>query len=759
MSERASETLGTWMAVSGAAAAPGLGSSTRPGWATLLTVLGIRLGYWWDSRDRTKIVPRGSGRIPKYSHLLDELLARLPGSASRIQYLSDGGHSENTGAYALLAAGCKLIVLADCGADPDYRFDDLENLIRRARIDLGVLIRFMAPDETLSRSIGTLDDLASAHSEACLAVASVDYGASRQPGVLIVVKPNLTTGLPEDIYNYSRDNPQFPQQTTADQFFGEDQWESYYALGLHLGSLLTDELLLKLATVTGLGTPAEPATAATTAQPEAGHDKTSAGKPKAEAGWRRPIRLGVRAATTTLGLGVILTSATGVWTAFQNSSAPAPKPAVDARALRPLYETYATMTLGASGQNEPGIARMAAQVMMLWQASRAAGQDAALEANKEALDMLKITAGLCQPLRDRFAACRTFLQTFDCPAAPPVKSPVTLNYGYWARHEPGGTLQRQARRASYCEEGATVADQVMLARPAKPFEEVQAAPEPAGATESEPATAAATPPPPPPPPPAPTPAPAPAPAPAGGSTAATSPAPSAPAGGLPAPATAATTTDACSQLEVEPICKGINIFIQIYGPEGRDKVGALRSMWRAAGAAVPPIEDVNDSARRQGRNPPRPYAKATVIAHQQDSRACANQLALLACQDPGSWEVKDLTKGYASSPRTIEVWLPPQAVAAGFDQWVNTRGYCYQEAAASGQGASSFGVHCHPSKAACEEARGPNSRRLQSPCLGVILQDLNDPLPYQGWAGSRYKLAASPFGPPFPALPASGVAK
>jgi hypothetical protein len=37
-------------------------------------------------------------------------------------FLSDGGHFENTGAYALLAERAKLVVLADCGADPEYRF-------------------------------------------------------------------------------------------------------------------------------------------------------------------------------------------------------------------------------------------------------------------------------------------------------------------------------------------------------------------------------------------------------------------------------------------------------------------------------------------------------------------------------------------------------------------------------------------------------------------------------------------------------------
>ena len=47
-----------------------------------------------------------------------------------------------TGAYALLAARAKVIVLVDCGADPNYQFGDLENLVRKARIDLQAEILF-----------------------------------------------------------------------------------------------------------------------------------------------------------------------------------------------------------------------------------------------------------------------------------------------------------------------------------------------------------------------------------------------------------------------------------------------------------------------------------------------------------------------------------------------------------------------------------------------------------------------------------------
>jgi hypothetical protein len=46
------------------------------------------------------------------------------------------------------------------------------------------------------------------------------------------------------VCHYHRAHPDFPQETTIDQFFDEAQWESYRRLGLHTGHrVLTPELL------------------------------------------------------------------------------------------------------------------------------------------------------------------------------------------------------------------------------------------------------------------------------------------------------------------------------------------------------------------------------------------------------------------------------------------------------------------------------------------------------------------------------------
>jgi hypothetical protein len=157
----AESQLPAWMAISGAAVAPGLGGQTSSGLAMLLFMAGVRLGYWWE------MAPPASGlqallSPTKYRLLFGEALARFGGTEDRFWYLSDGGHFENTAAYALLRERTKLVVVADAGADPAYAFEDLENLVRKVRIDLQAEIEFVDVDSAGESSLaffGSLDQL------------------------------------------------------------------------------------------------------------------------------------------------------------------------------------------------------------------------------------------------------------------------------------------------------------------------------------------------------------------------------------------------------------------------------------------------------------------------------------------------------------------------------------------------------------------------------------------------------------------------
>ncbi|MEH6435870.1 patatin-like phospholipase family protein [Massilia sp. DD77] len=604
--EEAKASLGTWMAISGAAAAPGMGSGSRPGWAALLTTLGIRLGYWWDSRETEGPMPRLGRWAPKYRYLVLELLGQLPGSSQRIQYLSDGGHCENTGIYPLLRERCKLIVAADCGADPEYRFDDLENLLRRARIDLGVTISFVRHEDIagLPSSIGTLDDIVLKTSKACIAPAIIDYGESLPPtqryGVLVLVKPTLTANLPEDIYNYYRDNRSFPQQSTADQFFSEDQWESYFALGEHIGRNLDGVTLAKLEKRFA----GPDAGAAMAADPELRKPATPG-----SARERSPLRVAAgTAAGATLGIGTLLTIASSLGVAFFQSTGGQEEKGLDPATLRPLFAAHAALRTDKLGQTGPEAARLAADVVYVWRAAKTLEMKEDLLANPQAVAVFKDAAEHCYPMRTVFAACASLYDPEDnCPRPLRKMTDLERRYFYWLRSD---VSLRDSRPASYCELAADAARST------------------SSTIVGPPATAAGT-----------------------GRPPLQEP-------GVPSPASSASSPSAGAQ---QPVCTGVTIYIQTYGSEGREQVQAMRDKWRQAGAKVPPVEDMNLTAQRRGRNPPLQVGEPTVRYHGgadlAGTRACAAALARLVGRP--HWKAPEpLAPSLKPTNRTVEVWLP-----------------------------------------------------------------------------------------------------
>jgi hypothetical protein len=240
-------TLSEWIAISGAAAGSGMGSLTRTGIAALFFLSGLRLGYWWHNRLSKKNF--WWSYLGKSRAALQEMLARFPGLQSPVWYLSDGGHFDNSGVYSLLKRELSLIVLADCGADPSYVFADMENLIRKARIDMDTAIDFIDPaslptdiDKALRDRFGTPDSIMPGPGNQHLLLARISY-PSGACGCLLVVKPRLYCELPLDVAGYADRHRDFPQQSTAEQFFDESQWESYCQLGEVLGRTLDASLL------------------------------------------------------------------------------------------------------------------------------------------------------------------------------------------------------------------------------------------------------------------------------------------------------------------------------------------------------------------------------------------------------------------------------------------------------------------------------------------------------------------------------------
>ncbi len=228
-------TLGTAMAISGAAVSPNMGALSSPAFTFLMTLFNARLG-WWIGNPAAKTHDQASPRMSLVS-LLREALGKTDASHGYV-FLSDGGHFENLGLYEMVLRRCKYIVVCDASADSSFAFGDLANAVRKIRIDLGVPIaplvtKYIGPqkDERYGRycALGTI------HYD------NVDGGNAT--GYLVYIKPVLHDDCPPDVSNYANESVTFPHETTADQFFSESQFESYRALGRHvIGRICGDQI-------------------------------------------------------------------------------------------------------------------------------------------------------------------------------------------------------------------------------------------------------------------------------------------------------------------------------------------------------------------------------------------------------------------------------------------------------------------------------------------------------------------------------------
>lgn len=218
-------SLGTAVAISGAAASPNMGFYSQPALAFLMTLFDVRLGWWIANPSDQENWPVGGPRVG-FFWLLRELLGTASDDSGFV-YLSDGGHFENLAVYELVRRGCKLIVVGDASCDPTSAFGDLQNAMERCRTDFGVEIE-LAPIETVTQK-----GLAQSH----FAVGKIHYSSSSaDDGVIVYLKPALVAGDATDVVGYATTNPDFPNDTTENQWFDEAHFENYRALGQATGN-------------------------------------------------------------------------------------------------------------------------------------------------------------------------------------------------------------------------------------------------------------------------------------------------------------------------------------------------------------------------------------------------------------------------------------------------------------------------------------------------------------------------------------------
>ena len=226
-------SLGQAMSVSGAAASPNMGYHTSPLVAFMLTVFNVRLGWWFPN-------PLKSCRSPSpwfsLRYLVKELFGRADDQSDYLM-ISDGGHFENLGVYELIRRRCNVVIVSDAENDPELKFESLGSLIRMCEVDFNVQITL---------NVDSIRLTAKSHPESrCYAIGEINYNDGLPHGVLIYLKACMMGQADSAVLQYRSSHPDFPHESTGDQFFGEDQFESYRRLGKDIAGSVFDRVVLQ----------------------------------------------------------------------------------------------------------------------------------------------------------------------------------------------------------------------------------------------------------------------------------------------------------------------------------------------------------------------------------------------------------------------------------------------------------------------------------------------------------------------------------
>ncbi len=275
------------MAASAAAANPGGGAGGKGATTNLFVTLvmrflNIRLSYWVkqpslvlgdaESEKREAYMPRRRKNLLREifppNHFVPGFTYSIPGRGyktdSALLELSDGAHFENLAVYELVRRRCGLIFVCDGGQDAQASYSDLINAIQRVGEDFFAEIKFNVQirDEAGAWRHTSADDLiplaplpgerafpkGAEYAKSGYFVATIDYGERGEKnawpryGVIIYMKTSMIPELQLPAKGYKGAHPDFPDETTGDQFFDEEQFEAYRELGYRLAEQVVNDL-------------------------------------------------------------------------------------------------------------------------------------------------------------------------------------------------------------------------------------------------------------------------------------------------------------------------------------------------------------------------------------------------------------------------------------------------------------------------------------------------------------------------------------
>jgi hypothetical protein len=270
-------TLASAMAISGAAANPrgaarGRGLTRSSFVALAMSLLNVRLGYWIPNPRYG--VPSMLLRRPNHFWPGGIYAMKSGGYTETAKWLeiADGGHFENLAIYELVRRRCGLIIVCDGGQDIASSYGDLVTAVQRIGQDFGATVHFdmevnakggnafehSSPARMIADAKRTDYPKGAEFAEKGYFIGRIDYGERGgggwpQSGVLIYLKSALILDLAIGAKGYRGAHHEFPNESTGDQFFDEEQFEAYREVGYRICEQMITEL--DLATLFANGPP------------------------------------------------------------------------------------------------------------------------------------------------------------------------------------------------------------------------------------------------------------------------------------------------------------------------------------------------------------------------------------------------------------------------------------------------------------------------------------------------------------------------
>jgi hypothetical protein len=244
-------TVEAAIAISGAAIASAMGAQTRD-YEVFLSLTNVRLGAWLPNPRFVALkcanlddwtVP-GLPRIRGLAYFAREIFG-IHSDHSRLLLCTDGGHYENLGLVETLRHRPETVYCFDASGATEPMADTLAGALMLAREELGVEVTLNRWQDLVPGSgegLKPTDAFSGFNSRLSLSAVitgSITYpevgNAAKSTGQLIFAQADLTRDLPYDILEFKQDDPGFPNDGTADQWFDCNRFDAYKGLGSYLG--------------------------------------------------------------------------------------------------------------------------------------------------------------------------------------------------------------------------------------------------------------------------------------------------------------------------------------------------------------------------------------------------------------------------------------------------------------------------------------------------------------------------------------------